>query len=125
MNIKNQESREDYLERILMLEEKNGFVRAIDIANDMNFSKPSISIALKKLKNDNLININEENNYITLTDAGKKIAVKVYERHQIISSILIKIGVNPEVALEDACRLEHDLSEESFNKIREAYNKMK
>ena len=125
MSLKTQESREDYLERILMLSEKNGFVRAIDIANDMNFSKPSISIALKKLKNDNLINIDENTNYITLTSEGKEIAVKVYERHQIISSILIRIGVPSDVALEDACRLEHDLSEISFDKIREAYNKMK
>ena len=123
MSLKTQESREDYLERILMLSEKNGFVRAIDIANDMNFSKPSISIALKKLKNDNLINIDENTNYITLTSEGKEIAVKVYERHKIISSILIKIGVPSDIALEDACRLEHDLSEESFDKIKEVYNK--
>lgn len=118
------ESKEDYLERILMLQERNNKVKAIDIVNDMGYSKPSVSIALKKLKNENLIEI-DVNNYISLTDEGKEIAKRIYERHQILSNLLIKIGVSEDVALEDACKIEHDLSIESFNKIKDYYNNLK
>lgn len=118
------ESKEDYLERILMLQERNNKVKAIDIVNDMGYSKPSVSIALKKLKNENLIEIDNDN-FISLTDEGKEIAKRIYERHQIISSLLIKIGVSEDVALEDACKIEHDLSIESFNKIKDYYNNLK
>lgn len=120
----NKESREDYLERILMLEEKNGKVRAIDIANDMGFSKPSISIALKKLKKDNLISVSIDN-IIMLTEEGRKIASMTYEKHKVISSLLIGLGVPEDIAKDDACKVEHGLSEISFQKIKEYYNKGK
>jgi len=116
------ESAEDYLERILMLSEKNKYVRAIDIAKDMDFSKASVSIALKKLKEKNLI-IVEESGSISLTNEGRSIAAAVYERHKIISTIFINLGVSEEQALKDACKVEHDLSEETFNKIKEHYYK--
>lgn len=111
------ESGEDYLERILMLQNKNGNVRAIDIANDMNYSKPSVSIALKKLKANNLIEVNNDG-IITLTNEGMKKALEIYERHTIITKFLLHIGVNKETALKDACKMEHDLSDETFNKLK-------
>jgi len=116
------ESREDYLERILMLSQKQDSVRAIDIVKDMNFSKPSVSIALKKLKADDLITIDQSNN-ISLTKKGFEIASSTLERHEILSKLLVKLGVSEDVALEDACKIEHDLSNESFEKIKEYYNK--
>ncbi len=109
------ESGEDYLETILILSKK-GNVRAIDIVNELNYSKPSVSIAMKKLKENGYIEINNSN--ITLTDQGFKIAKNVYERHEIISEALIKLGVKKETALIDACKIEHDLSEESFIAIK-------
>lgn len=112
------ESGEDYLERILMLQNKNGSVRAIDIANDMNYSKPSVSIALKKLKANNLIEVNNEG-IITLTELGKAKALEVYERHTIITKFLLYIGVDEETALKDACKMEHDLSPITFSKLKE------
>ena len=112
------ESKEDYLERILVLSEKNEKLRAIDIANYMNYSKPSVSIALKKLKTDELIDV-DKNGIINLTNKGKEIAIEIYERHKIISSALIMIGVDPVVAKEDACKIEHDISHETFIKLKE------
>ena len=111
-------SGEDYLERILMLQEKNGSVRAIDIAESMEYSRASVSIALKKLKNDELINVSGDS-IITLTEKGKKTALEIYEKHKYITSFLIHLGVNENVALEDACKIEHDLSIESFEKLKE------
>ena len=116
------ESGEDYLERILMLQNKNGSVRAIDIANDMNYSKPSVSIALKKLKANNLIEVNNDG-IITLTELGKTKALEIYERHTVITKFLLHIGVDKETALKDACKIEHDLSNETFNKLKEFCNK--
>ena len=118
------ESGEDYLERILMLQNELGNVRAIDIANSMNYSKPSVSVALKKLKANNLIEINNEGN-ITLTVEGRKKALEVYERHTIITKFLLHIGVNKDVELKDACKIEHDLSDETFNKLKEFCNTIK
>ena len=114
------ESREDYLERILMIQEKYNIkeVHAIDIAKDMNFSKASVSVALKKLKQQELIII-DENGAIILTKQGEEIANKIYERHKTISKWLISIGVNKETALKDACLIEHDLSDETYQKIKE------
>lgn len=114
------ESREDYLERILMIQEKYNKkeVHAIDIAKDMNFSKASVSVALKKLKQQELITINE-NGVIFLTKKGEEIANKIYERHKTISKWLISIGVNKETALKDACLIEHDLSDETYQKIKQ------
>ena len=111
-------SGEDYLERILMLQEKNGSVRAIDIAESMEYSRASVSIALKKLKNDELINVSGDS-IITLTEKGKKTALEIYEKHKYITSFLIHLGVNENIALEDACKIEHDLSIESFEKLKE------
>ena len=119
------ESQEDYLERILMLSKEKKIVRAIDIANSMNYSKPSVSIALKKLKNLELINVDETNGSITLTTKGNQIASSIYERHKIISELLISIGVDEETALIDACKLEHVLSPISFDKIKELLQKNK
>lgn len=111
-------SREDYLERILMLKNKNGYVRAIDIASSMDFSRASVSIALKKLKADEMINVNEDG-LIALTAKGMNIAMNVYEKHTYIASFLMFLGVDKKTALEDACKIEHDLSIDSFNKLKE------
>ena len=121
MALKNRhESIEDYLETILELSKVKPVVRSIDIAQAMNYSKPSISIAMKKLKEKQFINI-DDNGYITLTELGLKVAESVLERHEIISSVLIQLGVNDQTAYEDACRIEHDLSDETFQKIKEFY----
>ena len=111
------ESAEDYLERILILQEKNEGVRSIDIANSMGFSKPSVSVAMKKLKEAGLIII-DDNGFISLTKEGHVIADKVYERHCVLKRLLIKIGVSPAQAEVDACKVEHDLSEETFEAIK-------
>ena len=111
------ESAEDYLERILILQERNKDVRSIDIAHDMGFSKPSISVAMKKLKEAGLIII-DEGGFISLTKEGHIIADKVYERHCVLKKILISIGVSPEQAEKDACKVEHVISEETFEAIK-------
>ena len=111
------ESAEDYLERILILQEEKGNVRSIDIAHDMCFSKPSISVAMKKLKEAGLISIGEHG-YITLTKEGHVIADKVYERHKVLKKVLIDIGVDPKQAEKDACKVEHVISEETFEAIK-------
>ncbi len=115
-------SSEDYLERILQLKQKQSIVRAIDIANDMNYSKPSVSIALKKLKSNGFIFVNENNGNIELTEKGHEIAKYVLEKHEIITNCLIFLGVNQEIALEDACKIEHDLSDLSFEKLKLYYH---
>ena len=121
MALKNRhESIEDYLETILELSKIKQVVRSIDIAQAMNYSKPSVSIAMKKLKEKQYVNI-DDNGYITLTELGLKVAESVLERHEIISSVLIQLGVNDQTAYEDACRIEHDLSDETFQKIKEFY----
>ena len=117
------ESEEDYLERILMLSKEKANVRAIDIAASMNCSKPSVSIALKKLKEKLYVNVDESTGFITLTEQGLSIASSVYERHQIIAKLLMSLGVSEETALKDACKIEHDLSEESFTRLKEHYQK--
>lgn len=117
------ESLEDYLERILMLTEMQEHVRSIDIVNSMGYSKPSVSIAMKKLKAKGLIEI-DNNGYITLKEEGLKIANKTYEKHKLIFNLLTSIGVSEEVAREDACKIEHSLSEETVNKLKE-YQKKK
>ena len=118
------ESAEDYLERILILQERNKEVRSIDIAHDMGFSKPSISVAMKKLKEAGLIKI-DKNGFITLTKEGHVIADKVYERHCVLKQTLINIGVSPEQAEKDACKVEHVISEETFDAIKEHIEKHK
>ena len=113
------ESAEDYLETILMLSKKLPVVRSIDIANEMGYKKSSVSIAMKNLREAEHIRVTKEG-YIYLTDSGKEIAEMIYERHQVLSSWLIKLGVDKKVAEEDACRIEHDISKESFNVIKKA-----
>mgnify|MGYP004443241391 CR=1 FL=1 len=111
------ESGEDYLESILIIKNEKGFVRSIDIVQHLGYSKPSVSIAMKKLRDNGYINIDDKG-LISLTEEGNKIANTIYERHQVITNVLIKIGVNKEQALIDACKIEHDISEETFNAIK-------
>lgn len=113
------ESAEDYLERILMLSEKKQYIRAIDIANDMNFSKASVSIALKKLRDKEYVVVDETNGSIHLTEEGKKIALKIYNRHKVLTEFFRYIGVSEKVAKEDACKIEHDLSDETMDRIED------
>lgn len=115
--MKIQESAENYLETILMLEQSKGRVRSIDIAVELGFSKPSVSVAMKNLRQKNYVNVSEEG-YLSLTGEGLKLAATVYERHSVISNWLISLGVSQDVAVEDACRMEHDISEESFAAIK-------
>lgn len=117
------ESSENYLEQILVLSKTKQEVRAIDIVNSMNFSKPSVSIAMKNLKEHGYIEISSKGS-ITLTKKGLEIANKVYERHCIITNVLIKLGVSEETASKDACKIEHDLSEESFNALKNYIDKI-
>lgn len=111
------ESIEDYLETILSLQKKLGQVRSIDIANEMNFSKPSVSVAMKNLREKGFITI-DNGGHIVLTDAGKKQAEDVLEKHTILTNWLMSLGVSKEIASEDACRMEHDMSEETFAAIK-------
>ncbi len=113
------ESGENYLETILILANRNGNVRSIDIARELNFSKPSVSRAVGVLKENGYININEDG-YITFTDEGRSMADRIYERHNILTGFLQKIAkVSPQTAEEDACRIEHYISEETFQGIKE------
>ena len=112
-------SAEDYLETILVLHNRKGMVRSIDIANELGYSKPSVSIAMKKLREENLITINQGHE-IELTEEGRKIAEQIYERHVLISRILIKIGVDETTAVKEACRIEHVISQDSFEKLKAA-----
>lgn len=116
MNI--HESAEDYLERILMLRLKNGMVRSIDIVRDMDYSKPSVSVAMKRLRESGYIEMDVDG-YITLLPAGEAIAARIYERHQLLTRFLVQLGVSPENAAADACKIEHDISDESYEKIKE------
>ena len=111
------ESAEDYLEQILMLLEQKGHARSIDIAAGLNVSKPSVSVAMKKLRENGYITMGTDNN-ISLTDKGYAIARKIYDRHQVLTKYLVQIGVPADIAREDACKIEHDLSVESFEAIR-------
>ena len=112
------ESSEDYLETILILSKKLPVVRSVDVANEMGFKKSSVSIAMKKLREEEHITMTDFG-YIYLTDSGRVIADMIYERHQMLSSWLIRLGVPQDIALEDACKMEHVLSKESFDAIRE------
>lgn len=116
------ESAENYLETIYVLNKKNGFVRSIDIANELGFSKPSISVAMKGFREDGYILVAPDGK-ITLTEKGVLVAERVYERHQIIAKALIALGVSEQTAFEDSCKLEHDLSDESFDRIKEHFEK--
>ena len=119
---KTHESAEDYLEKILILRERNGNVRSIDIVNEMNYSKPSISIAMKKLRAEGLVEM-DPNGYITLTSKGEEIAQRIYKRHRLLKKVLMAIGVEEETAAEEACRIEHDINDDTYDKINAFYNK--
>lgn len=116
------ESAQDYLERILILTKNDRKLRSIDLANDMGYTKQSISRAIKHLKADQLINV-DDNGYLSLTEKGLNIASKIYERHLVITRFLISIGVPEDVALHDACKMEHDISEETFNSFKNILDK--
>ena len=111
------ESSENYLETILMLSRQGKAVRSIDIVNELDYTRPSVSVAMKKLRAGDLIQVDPDG-YITLTEKGLTIAESMYERHQVISDWLISIGVDEKTALDDACRIEHVISEQSFLAIK-------
>lgn len=116
--LKIQESAENYLETILILKNRKGSVRSIDIVNELDYSKPSVSIAMKNLRENDYVSM-DENGFITLTDKGVKIAETIYERHTLLSDWLIKLGVDEKTAVEDACRIEHVISADSFEAIKQ------
>jgi len=118
--MKIQASAEDYLESILVLSKQNGKVRSIDIAKHMGFSKPTISIIMKQFRDNGYITVDNDRN-IYLTEKGAEIAQGVHERHMVLSKVLIAIGVNEETALADACKIEHNISEETFSCIKAFY----
>ncbi len=111
------ESSEDYLETILMIKEEKGYVKSIDIAEHLHFSKPSVSIAMKKLLENGYIVIGK-NGHIELTEKGSEVASKTYDRHKILTKVFISLGIDKDVAAKDACKVEHDLSEETFQAIK-------
>lgn len=119
--MKIRESAEDYLEAILVLSQSREVVRSIDIVKHMNLSKPSVSVAMKKLRESGYINMDSEG-HITLTDTGRAIAEKIYERHVFVSQWLEDLGVNSKTAMDDACRIEHVLSDETFAAIKKKYS---
>ena len=121
--MKIKESAENYLEAILMIKKKKGNVRSIDIANELSFTKASVSVAMKAFKEEEYISIDENGN-ISLMPKGLKIAEKMYERHKVIAEALMVLGVSEEVAYEDSCKLEHHMSNETFEKIKEYFEKM-
>ena len=118
------ESSENYLESILMLSLDKHYVRAIDIANLLGFSKPSVSVALKRLKEEGKVEV-DSSGFIALTESGMKIAQSTYEKHIVITDFLVALGVSSYTAAQDACRMEHVISAESFQALKEHYKKMK
>lgn len=115
------ESAENYLESILIIKNEKGTVRAIDIVNYLGFSKPSVSIALKQLETNGFVT-RDEDNHIFLTDSGLEIAASIYERHQLLSEMFMRIGVSEETAKQDACKVEHYISHETFECLKKHFN---
>ena len=120
--MKIQQSAENYLETIFVLTNRNGSVRSIDIANELGFSKPSVSVAMKSLRENGYIDVMGDGKILLLSE-GKRIAEKLYERHTVLTNALISLGVPSEIAAEDACKVEHIISEETFEAIKAHYNK--
>lgn len=120
--MKIQESAEDYLESILVLKEQKGAVRSIDIVHRMDYSKPSVSRAMSLLRENGYVTTDKEG-FLELTDAGRAIAERIYERHRLLTSWLTALGVSPEVAAADACRIEHDISDETFEQLKKHISK--
>ena len=123
IEMRSNESSENYLETILILSEKLPVVRAVDIANELGFKKSSVSIAMKNLREKGNITVSDAG-FITLTESGKQIAEMIYERHELLSECLVKLGVDKEIATEDACRIEHVISPESFQAIKDYVHKL-
>ncbi len=115
-------SGEDYLEAVLMLQQKKGMVRSVDLARHMGYSKPSISHAVGVLRNGGFLMMDKDG-FLHLTDVGQEVAEKIYERHQFFTQWLLDAGIDPETAEQDACRMEHTISQKSFEQIRNAYQK--
>ena len=115
--MKIKESAENYLEAILMLKTKQGHVRSIDVANHLGFSKPSVSVAMRSFREEGYITVDEDGG-LSLTEKGMAVAEKVYERHQIIAKALMALGVDEDTAYQDSCKIEHDISEDTFEKIK-------
>ncbi|MBO5556279.1 MAG: metal-dependent transcriptional regulator [Oscillospiraceae bacterium] len=115
--MKIQKASEDYLEAMLMMQEKHGYIRSIDVAEQLGVTKPSVSYATKRLRENGYITMDPDG-LITLTDMGLEIAERMYERHKLLTALLIRLGVSEDVAREDACKIEHDLSVETFAAIR-------
>lgn len=122
--MKIQKSAEDYLETMLMLREQNGFIRSVDIATHLGVKKPSVSYATKRLRESGYIETDEDG-YIVLLPSGLEIAQKIYTRHKLLTEYLISLGVEESIAREDACKIEHDLSPETFEAIRRHAETMK
>ena len=122
--MKRLESQEDYLEKILQISQKKESVHAIDIAREMNFSKPSVSVAMNKLKEQGFIEISDKGE-ISLTDSGRAIAEKTLEKHIILTSMLMYLGVDEETAREDACRMEHDISDKTWEMVKKHWDENK
>ena len=122
--MKIQQSAENYLETIYVLTKRNGVVRSVDIANELGFSKPSVSVAMKSLRENGYIEVMGDG-HIALLEKGKIIAEKLYERHTVLTNAIIALGVSDEIAAEDACKIEHIISEETFDAIKKHYNSKK
>ena len=122
--MKRLESQEDYLEKILQISKEKDNVHASDVARGLSFSKPSVSVAMNKLKDQGYIEINDKGE-ITLTPSGLLIAEKTLEKHTIITKLLVSLGVDEETAMEDACKMEHDISDKTWEAIKRAYEKKK
>ena len=116
-------SAEDYLEMILRLTEEKGYARSVDIAQGLSVSKPSVSVAMKQLREGGYI-VMDKDNYISLTESGMEIAQRIYERHKVLTRMLTLIGVSPEIAQEDACKVEHDISPQTFDAIKDQLAKL-
>ena len=116
--MKIQESAEHYLETLLILKERKGLVRSIDLANELGFSRASVSVAVKQFRENGYVTVDEAG-YIELTRTGMEVAEKIYERHKTLSSLLERMGVSQATAARDACRIEHVISDESFDRIKE------
>ena len=117
------ESGEDYLEAILVLQKKNGRVRSIDVCNELGYSKPSVSVAMKHFRENGYVTM-DDGYFLQLTEKGSAIAEQIYERHVILAKLLMAIGVDEKTAFEDACKIEHDLSPETFERLKERYQKL-
>ena len=114
--MKIQKSAEDYLEMVMMLEEKRGSVRSIDVATEMGVTKPSVSVAVKRLRENGYLTVDADGQ-LRLTESGSEIAGRMYDRHRMLTDFFVSIGVSPETAREDACKVEHDLSDETFKAL--------